>query len=196
MTERVAVEVAERLLRPVFGSRPFEGPLRKAQREAAQEKVEELQADPRGAGLTAEQAARRADLMAWLEKCRASAAMLQKEGLRVFYRSRFRREPWSVGVFLDFDTRGFRVRLRTLPKKRGGEEGEEGRIVVLDPEKFQLATELERQQLVLRARIRGAEERAAALLAELQKLRVMQQELDGRLGDLQTPVSAPLREAP
>jgi hypothetical protein len=176
-------------LEHVFAVRPFEGPLDEIRRRNAQDQVAVLLADPKGADLTDEQAARRADLMDWMERRKTECATLHQD-FKVFFRSKPRwtkgkleKLPWCEGVLLDFDTKGFQLRVRTRDKR--GQEV----VRVVNPDNHQVVTPLEREQLRLKSQLGAAEKKLDALVTEVKGLRAAQQELDARIASERARVS-------
>jgi hypothetical protein len=182
-------QVADTLLEAVFAVRPFEQPFDELRRRDAQDRVSILLADPKGAALTDEQAARRADLMAWAEQRRTECAALHQD-FKVFFRNKPRwvkgkveKMPWHEGVLLDFDATGFQLRVRT--RDRRGQEV----VWVVNPDSHQVVTNLEREQLRLKSQIGAAQRKLEALVVEVKELQAQQQELDYRFAAEKAQVS-------
>jgi len=182
-------QIAEKMLEPVFAVRPFEQPLDEIRRRNAQDQVAVLLADPKGADLTDKQAARRADLMDWMDRRRTECATLHQD-FKVFFRSKPRwtkgkleKLPWCEGILVDFDTTGFQLRVRTRDKR--GQEA----VRVVNPDNHQIVTPMEREQLRLKSQLGAAEKKLDALVTEVKELRASQQELNARIASERARVS-------
>lgn len=181
MMEKEYTMIADRLLEPVLAQKPFESPLIELSRRAAEDRVEEVLRDPRGAGLSDEGAARRADLIRWVET-RQVTELLRKEKLKIFFRSSNGR-PWREGYLLDFD-KGYELRIQTQDEK--GREA----VVVVNPDNQQVVTPLERDVLRLKAQLTAAERAHEARSAELKGFRGRLEELEKSSKAARSQVSA------